>query len=292
MTQSAMNQRQCLTDETLTDYLEGGLDPAVKAATEAHLVGCDNCRVRLAFFMRLLRDEVRPEESAAVAAIQAEWVRTRNDRGVLVRRGSGCRRWKIAAGGVAAAFVLAAGSRLALEHAAEPKTAHEVIHLLLAESRPFEARISGQPFLPYTATRGTSDSGSMYSLLAGQMNRLSASTYEMGQFYLLQKDFKNAITYLELASHEAGASAEVLNDLGVAYMESGAGANLQKAVAEFRRSLASRPSFAPAAFNLAVAYQRMGKNDLAEMEWMQYLRLEPERTWKDEAKSKLEAITR
>jgi len=40
---------ECLTEETLTEYLEGGLDPAIKLASEVHLIACDGCRGRLGF---------------------------------------------------------------------------------------------------------------------------------------------------------------------------------------------------------------------------------------------------
>src|SRR6476469_7423233 len=105
MTEGPMNHGQCLTDDSLTDYLEGVLDPALRAATEAHLVGCDDCRVKLAFFMRLLKDEMQPEELVAVRSIQEEW--TRHDRGIPGRRRRGSRNWRVASGGVAAALLIA-----------------------------------------------------------------------------------------------------------------------------------------------------------------------------------------
>jgi tetratricopeptide (TPR) repeat protein len=290
MTEDSMNHGHCLTDDTLTDYLEGVLDPALKAASEAHLVGCDDCRVKLAFFMRLLKDDMQPEETAAVRNIQDEWTRARHDRRLPGRRLKN-RSWKIASGGVAAALLLAVGTRVAIDYRGEPRTAHEVIHLLLAENRPFEARISDQPHLPFAVTRGPSDSINSYNLLAGQMNRLSATAYEMGQFDLLQKDFANAIKYLELAARESGAAAEVHNDLGVAYMESGQAVNQTKAISEFRHALAAKPDFLPAAFNLAVLFERMGKNDQAQSQWTQYLQMESDRGWKEEAKGRLEGMT-
>jgi len=290
MTEGSTNHGQCLTDDSLTDYLEGVLDPALKAANEAHLVGCDDCRVKLAFFMRLLKDDMQPEEVIAIRSIQEEWTRSRNDRRLPARRRGGSGSWKKASGGLAAAILIAVGTRVALDYKSEPRNANEVIHLLLAENRPFEARISDQPHLPYAATRGPSDSPNSYNLLAGQMNRLSATAYEMGQFDLLQKDFSNAIKYLELASRETSA-ADVHNDLGVAYMESGMDANQSKAVAEFRRALAARPDFLPAAFNLAVLYERMGKNDQAELQWGEYLRIESDQGWKDEARARMEGMT-
>jgi tetratricopeptide (TPR) repeat protein len=288
MTIDPMNHGECLTEETLTDYLEGALDPAVKAGSEAHLVACDSCRIRLAYFMRLLNQDVEPEESAALAIIQEEWTKRHRDRRLPNQRGD-WRRWKIASGGVAAALLIALGSRVAIDRIGEPRSANEVLQLLLAENRPFEARISGQPYRPFTATRGPADAGSTPSsaLLAGQMMRLSATAYEMGQFHLLHKDFVKAIGYLEAAERERDATAGMHNDLGVAYMESG---NLQKAVVEFRHALAEEPYFAPAVFNLAVLFERMGRTDQAQSQWNDYLGLDSNSGWLAEAKSKLEVI--
>ncbi len=292
MTKNAVNHGKCLTDEILTDYLEGNLDPAFKAASEVHLVGCDDCRVRLAFFMRLLKEDIAPEEAVAVKAIQEKWTKGQNDRRLPNRRGGDRRTWRYASGGVAAALIFAVGARVAIEYKGEPRSATEVIHLLLAQNRPFEGRISGQPHQPFASTRGPNDPGNSYNLLAGQMNRLSATPYEMGQFNLLQRDFLSAIRYLEPAALEPNASAEVHNDLGVAYMESRVDRNYPKAIIEFRRALAAKRDFLPAAFNLALAYEHLGKSDEAERQWSQYLQLESDGKWKEEARSKLEGIQR
>ena len=64
-----MDHGQCITEETLTEYLEGRLDPAIKAASEVHLVSCDDCRHHLVFYMRLLNQEIQPDESGAIEAI-------------------------------------------------------------------------------------------------------------------------------------------------------------------------------------------------------------------------------
>src|SRR6266700_1458366 len=68
---------QCLTEETLTDYLEGELDPPIKAASEVHLIVCDECRGRLGFFMRLMKEDVGTEEAAAVETIAQQWHKSR-----------------------------------------------------------------------------------------------------------------------------------------------------------------------------------------------------------------------
>jgi cytochrome c-type biogenesis protein CcmH/NrfG len=272
----------------LTEYLEGGMDPPVRAACEAHLVACEHCRAKLAFFMRLIKQEVEPAEELVLASAQQVWIRRQGDRQVLTR--SRRNRWTVASGGIAAAVALAVGTTYFLDRIGEPRSAEEVIQLLLAEKRPFEARISGQPYPPYTSTRAPGDAGSSYSLLTGQMSRLSASTYEMGKFYLLQKDFGRAIEYFALAEREPGASADVHNDYGVALLESGIDSNLPRAASEFRHALAAKPDYAPAVFNLAILYERTGRADLAVQQWTKSMQLEPQVDWSREAKSKLEGI--
>ena len=290
MTDAALNPPQCITEEELTEYLEGSVKPSRKIVVEAHMVSCDRCRGRLAFFIRLLRQSMTEAEAEMVGRVQEVWTRRESGPGLPGRSPSRFRKMKLASGTAVAALALALGARAYLDYRVEPKTAHEVIHLLLAESRPFEPRMSAQLHLPYNMTRGTSDSGIQLDLLAGQMNRLGATAYEMGQFHLLQKDFANAVKYLELAVQEPGATAAVHNDLGIAYMETGDPANLSKAVGEFRRALTVQPGFLPPSFNLALVYERMGRTELAESQWTRYLQLEGEHAWRDEAKVKLEEI--
>ena len=287
---NAEDRGQCLTEETLTDYLDGGLEPAMKAASEAHLIGCDRCRKQLAFFMRLLKGEIASDEARVLEEIQAEWARAKSD-GPPLRRRSVDRRWFLASGGVAAALLLAVGARLALNHVAEPNSAQEVIDLLLAERRPFEGRLSGQKHLPFSAQRGPDEPDTSVALLSAQMSRLAANNHEWGRFYLIQRDFDRAIAYLETAEQQPGAPPELHNDLGVAYMESGRDEGQSKAVDQFRRALATKPDFAAAAFNLALIYERMGRATQAEMQWKTYLRIESDPAWSREATSKLEEVT-
>ena len=174
MTRHRINHSDCLADETLTDYLGAALDPAMRVATEAHLVYCDNCRTKLAFFMRLLKDEVT--ENEALAITQAEQVLARNRDRARQSSGGRRRRYLRGSGGIAAALLVAIGTWVVLDKSSEPRSATQVIHLLLAKNRPFEARISSQPYLPYTFTRGDSDPGTTnFNLLAGVCFNISTT---------------------------------------------------------------------------------------------------------------------
>jgi len=282
-----MDHGQCLTEETLTDYLDGGLDPAIKAASEVHLLGCDMCRSELGFYMRLLDEEMTADETAAIEAFTAEWEKKRNER-IAHHTGIWKRRFLSGLAVVAALAMGVVSIRLLVDHISRPDSPSDVVQLLLSQQRPFELQMSNEPHLPILRTRGIDDPGVSYGLLAGELTRLSADSHQMGRFYLVQKDFKRAIDYLELAEKEVGASAEIHNDLGIAYMEGSGEAGLQKAAQEFRHALHANPSFAPAIFNLAVLYERMGDVSNAEAQWKRYLQLDSNSAWSVEARTRLQ----
>jgi tetratricopeptide (TPR) repeat protein len=287
---SGRDHGQCLTDETLTDYLEGNLEPAVKAASEVHLIACGECRNQLAFFMRVLQPDVTSEEALALGAIAAQW-KTKTGRKVMPQRKTHP-RLPLALASIAAVLVVSVGVGWIIRaRSAEPKSGSEVVQLLLAQNRPFESRMAAEPHRPIIRTRGPETPGVSYTVLAGEMTRLSANSHEMGRFYLLQKDFGRAIPYLEIAEQEVGAGAAVHNDLGVAYLESGNAPELEKAGSEFLEALKQDKSFAAAAFNLALFYERTNATAQAADLWKRYLELDSKSDWATEARDRLQGLS-
>jgi tetratricopeptide (TPR) repeat protein len=287
-----MDHGQCITDETLTEYLEGGLDPAIKAATEVHLIACDDCRGRLAFFMRVLDDGVSIEESGTLKVIENRWNNKRPQEKVPSRSSTLAMKL-LPFVAVAASLVLGVVSiPYLVNRFDEPQTADEVVRLLLAQNRPFESRMADEPHLPLVRTRGNEEPSVAYGPLAAEMTRLSADSHQMGRFYLLQKDFNRSVLYLEMAEREVGARADVHNDLGVAYLESDDPSRVAKAVTEFRHALKMNPNSAAAAFNLAMFYERTGQATQAEAQWKRYLELDSKTPWAEEARSRLQGISR
>jgi tetratricopeptide (TPR) repeat protein len=238
--------------------------------------------------MRLLDEDVNPQEAEELQQITAQWGKRPNQ--TLPHSAKPYRRWTLVFAGAAASLL--AGVlvfNFALDWTADPDSATEVVQLLLAQSRPFEARLSDQPHLPIVRTRGV-ESGVAYGLLAREMTRLSANTHEMGRFYLLQKDFERAINYLAMAEQEAGTPAAVHNDLGVAFLESGVEEGVRKAGGEFRHALELDESYAPAVFNLALLNERTGAIAQAETHWRRFLELETGTPWAAEARARLAGI--
>jgi tetratricopeptide (TPR) repeat protein len=280
---------QCLTEDTLTEYLEGSLDLAMKAASEVHLIACDGCRGKLGFYMRMLNEEIDGDEAAAVQSVTDRWNKTKLQ---LPRRTGTLPSWLFGFVAIAAVLVLGVLSiRALLDRQAQPRSASDIVQLLLAQHRPFEARLANEPHLPIIRTRGLDDPGVAYGLIAGEMTKLSADSHQMGRFYLLQKDFVHAIPYLEIAGREVGAGPEVHNDLGVAYLE-GDESRLDRASEEFRRALDLNPKFAPAVFNLALYYERTNSPDQADLQWKHYLELDPNSEWGKEARKRLQGLSR
>jgi len=280
-----------LTEDTLTEYLEGSLDVALKAASEGHLIACDGCRNRLGFFMRLLDEEIGADETQSLQAIAAEWDRKKSDH--RARRSTGTfPAWFLGFMGIAAALLVGVSLRFVMDRPVEPKSASEVIQLLLAQQRPFESRLDNEPHLAIVRTRGADDPAVNYGLLAAEMTQLSANTHQMGRFYLLQKDFTTAIQYLEIAAREVGATAGVYNDLGVAYLESGDPMRLEKAGFQFQHALRLDPAFAPAVFNLALFYERENEPAEAAAHWKSYLEVDPKSDWTNEAQARLQGLSR
>ena len=74
-----------------------------------------------------------------------------------------------------------------MERRSEPKSASDVVQLLLANQRPFESRMSNEHYVPLVRTRGAEDPGVDYGLLAGQMKDRSAGAHEMGRFYCCKR---------------------------------------------------------------------------------------------------------
>jgi tetratricopeptide (TPR) repeat protein len=285
-----LDHGDCLSQEELTDYLEGGLDPAIKTVTEAHLLTCDRCRESLALFMRLLKNEMTPEEAAVVQSAAESWSATKVGSRMTKRQTGARMGWLLALAGVLIVGIVSLP--FLLNRTMEPASGEEIVQLLLSQTRPFEAQLSGQPHLPILRTRGLEDPGVSYGLLDGEMTRLAADDFQMGRFYLIQKDFSRAIPFLKRAEQEVGSRAEFHNDLGAAYMEAGDDVLLPMAGQEFRHALDSDPAFAPSIFNLAIFYERTGATSEAARELRRFLQIDSTSAWSAEARSKLEGFSR
>jgi tetratricopeptide (TPR) repeat protein len=283
---SAPRNGECLTDDVLTDYLEGTLDPVLKSACEAHLIACDPCRENLALFMKVLRDETSPEEEAALQELTAMLDPQKLRPAPPPKRWAVSRSQLLMAGGAVAAFLLLGVFFLRPHSSPALSRQEQIAQTLVANLRPFEPRIVGQPYLQIQETTRSAEN-LVPDVLTSEMTEDSAASYEVGRFYLLKKDYPTAIRHLKRAiAASKGVPADVHNDLGVAYLESGGTENFASAEIEFKEALRMYPTHAPAVFNLSILYQREGRLDEARRRNQQYQELDPESGWAKELQKK------
>jgi len=281
---STAKNGDCLSDEILTDYLEGTLSPIAKSACEAHLISCDPCRQSLALFMKVLREDLTSKEEVAVQKL-TEACESRSLQVVRAKpSASRTPRWLVyAVVSSAAALILAFSAGYFLR---STPPASEITQALLAQARPFEPRIAGQPYrVADEVTRGPADAGK-FSALAAEMAQRAAQAYEMGQFFLIEKQYADAIQYLRLAARDTSATADVHNDLGVAYLQNGE-ETFGLAETEFKTALMKNPNHASATFNLSILYEREGLSGEAETWWRTYLQMDPDSGWAREIEKKM-----
>jgi tetratricopeptide (TPR) repeat protein len=282
-------QNKCLNDDTLTSYLEGLLDAPVRNATEQHLIGCDNCRNQLVFYMRILDEDVREEEDSLVSAAMDQW----GQQPIEVKRRRSPLQVKWLAIAASVLFAVTAGLFVTANRSPVP-TPVEIVDLLLSSDRPFEARLSQQPYQPLFLTRGANSPDFPIDPLEAEMLRQAASNHMMGTFYLLNQDFDTAIKYLELAAEQLGDDAAVQNDLGVAYMEKSVpsaeelAVSLSRARQQFELALVQDAAFAPAAYNLTLLFLRLDLDAEARERQERYLELDPDSEWADEVRRLLD----
>ncbi|HEX4999587.1 MAG TPA: hypothetical protein VFY29_15270 [Terriglobia bacterium] len=288
--QNKLTHGECLSDALLTGYLEGGLAPAVKAASEVHLVACDRCRASLAMLMRMLKHGGLPASPAEEAEIDAIVDFRRRKHPVAAGRPSLLKKL-LPIAGIAASLLLGWIFWRSGGESGVPRSAEAVVQLLMDQKRIFEPRMSGQSYKPMERTRAP-QGGLDFDLVRRQMEEFRAEPYYWGKFYLLKQDpgeGERAIEFLKKAADDPEASASVHNDLGVAYLMFGGDAGLSLAGKEFQDALKKDRDFEPAVFNLALFYERSREPQRAETEWRRYLQLDPQSGWADEARAKLKA---
>lgn len=181
-------------------------------------------------------------------------------------------------------------------------------------ARPVEARVSNLTYAPFDQTRGKEpanvdtlelDRAERFLSDAAKYRPDAASYHALGKLFLLQKDPRKAIPYLEQAKTGDPNNAQVYADLGAAYLEKGkleleaeeTDANSGKGLEDLGRSLEYlkqalelNPDLLEALFNRALVHQHQGLYQQAEADWRSYLEKDPNSPWANEAQQKLKLL--
>jgi CHAT domain-containing protein len=224
-------------------------------------------------------------------------------------------RFVWAGGGLALAVAILVAGPLALNHY-DLRRAQTLAAATFAERRTTEMRFSWAPYSEWGLTRGEKPSSGALSdrpnLVAavGLANEHQDSSDPRwaranGRVYLLAGELQKASEFLKRSTEKGLDDPSTEIDLAVAYFQSAQQdqklsnpegkpipPNLEESI-ELLNKAASSPKAtknerAAALFDLAIAYQKMLRRDMAAQTWEEYLKLESTGPWAEEARQRLE----
>lgn len=187
-----------------------------------------------------------------------------------------------------------------------PKT-NELADLkaIYTTERPTETRISGFDYAPLVTTRGVAEEREAARLRRIELTLIertetspsAVSFHSLGVFYLTQQKFAQAIEALERSLKIEPKNAQALNDLGSTFFEKARAEadefrfkTLSTALENFSKATAADPQLLAALFNKALCLQELRLNNEARESWREYLTLDPNSGWADEARKNLGKI--
>jgi tetratricopeptide (TPR) repeat protein len=176
--------------------------------------------------------------------------------------------------------------------------AMQALALASSKKRRLEPRISGDfKYSSYSRTRGVGDDDDIQFDIAlnaakgtGKQYQTPEAKHMLARVYLQRGkrgEIEEAQQILEqLVSSSENPSAELLNDLGVAFLELD---DPREAARRFTRAREIDPGFHAALFNRALARRRFDR-DGARKDLEEFIEKSSDQGWKDEAKQKLESM--
>lgn len=173
--------------------------------------------------------------------------------------------------------------------------------------RPLESRVTRFNYAPFVEVRGEREKkfdararrrAELLSLEADE-HPTAANLQLAARLYLVKEDFDRALAELEKARAMDAQNAEILSDTGTAYLEkskraTGAdGKSLElaaKALDYFDRAIAADPNLPEARFNRAISLQVLHSPTEARAAWQDYLNLDKNSPWAEEARQNLKLL--
>lgn len=292
-----MTMTNCPSEETLAAFIDGRLDPESRRRVVEHMSSCADC-----YSVISAAWDLQAADPAALPA-PAPVVRGRFDSRTV---------WAPAAAALAAAAMVSFVFLYAPLHDRlfPPKTGIEAL-VEASEGlryRPTDGRIvGGFPYRKHSVNRGDKDKEDENLTLliaastaeeAAEKNPTEENRRALAIAYLMNKRAGDAVERLEtLLRQKTGkrdlaeaitttTDTALLIDLAAAWLARGAtkDANLAMSAAERAWTLGKTPE---AAWNRAVAAQRLDSTQEAIDRWEQYLVLDPSSPWAAEARNRL-----
>jgi CHAT domain-containing protein len=183
------------------------------------------------------------------------------------------------------------------------------------ERRPFESRISSLDYAPFSTVRGSgavsvNDAELRHAeltLLEALGKKATAETHHaLGQVYLAQKRFEDAVREFDEALKTDPKNPMLLSDIGAAWLERGkidpseeketdnqsgkAMEALGHSLTYLNRALEGEEKPPLVRFNRALCFQYLRLPARAHGEWLQYLAIDATSPWADEARRNLKRL--
>lgn len=306
---------------SMVSYVTGSCSEQTKKVIEEHCIDCLDCRTQLTVLLQLvISPEDRKEhrkftellslgEEAAARARAAVIQQREQGQGQKTSRASKGKKVRVARTALAPVLLiltLLAGGLISYYVSSQSSDARMLARVrdLYGNTRLLQARVTGGfAHQNYGVTRGTGDSAGVdetqrVALLA-EINQevhthpKAATRHILGELLLLNEDLGPAEQQFLLALKEAPRHAGVNADLGALYFERSMKKDhedrelLEKAAEYSSTAVELDPRLSEPWFNRALCYEQMNLFHQAESDWQQFLTLDGNSAWADEARDHL-----
>jgi tetratricopeptide (TPR) repeat protein len=284
--------RECPDLESIAAYLDGRMRDRERAGITEHLASCEDC---YAVFAESAKTHEAQQARPAPAINWREWF-------------VGPRLAWASAGAtlaIAASVLLLVGPGRMMS-SRQPGRELQALVAAVGADRSIEARLAGG--FKYGQVRGPVRSGTPSMQTLSPDVRIAVAHIEkaltgigtpearhtLGVASLITGDLDRAIPLLEQAVEQTMPDAAMLSDLSAAYLARAERDNrhqdLEKALAVVDRAVKADPALPEALFNRALVLERLSLSDEARAAWEDYLRIDDQSAWANEARTHLSAL--
>jgi CHAT domain-containing protein/tetratricopeptide (TPR) repeat protein len=312
--------------EMIVAYVTGSCSAEGKKVIEDHCLDCLTCRTQLSVLLHLIVSPADEEEQLELEPLlplgeQAAWqareiIRQEEgrDRRMPSPRSDLVKGIQVLRPILKPALVIVAllAGSMALYFAGWRQAPEEStlsrLREIYSNTRLLQARVTGGfSYQNFVVTRGPGDSPGIdesqrVALLAEinqevHANPKAANRHILGRLFMLQGDLEPAEQQFLLALKESQRDARLHSDLGALYYERSRKKGhedrqlLEKAAEYTSNAVKFDPKISEAWFNRALCYEHMHLFLQAESDWKQFLTLDSNSGWAEEAREHLKKLS-
>jgi CHAT domain-containing protein/Tfp pilus assembly protein PilF len=308
----------------MVGYLTGRCTEKARIVVEEHCIDCLDCRIQLSTLLHLIissadREEHRKfshllslgkeaaERARSIIMTQHEMQRSHSSHFSAAGKGKRLRIPRLVLTPALIIILLLAGSGLGYFISTRQSSDESMlarVRDVYGNTRLLQARVTGGfSYQQYVETRDPGDSTevnkSLRAALLAELDQEAfahqrpATRHNLGRLFMLYGEMGPAEEQFLLALKERPRDAKLLADIGALYYERSRKENkkeselLQKAAEHLSNAVEVDANLPEAWFNRALCYERMNLFLQAESDWKQYLRLDSDSAWAEEARAHL-----